>query len=126
MPSNKSDFLILKKNSKIKIKKNKLNSNKYFNILKDDTLNIFKNYNPLLLIKFKTKFGYGNHCGNCLPISKKKQKFKSDYLGRIGNKKNFFIIDSSTLPILPTNTLTYTLMAHSARITNLALKKTYE
>ena len=42
-------------------------------------------------------------------------------LGRIKCYKHIHIIDSSSLPILPTNTITYTLMAHSARITENSL-----
>ena len=62
------------------------------------------------------RFGYGYHFGSSLPMSNKIKNNKSDKLGRPFAKKRVHIIDSSILPEIPVNTISYTVMANAYRI----------
>ena len=96
--------------------------NNYYSQVKNDLKNVFKKYFPFLIILKSSNFGDSNHYGSSFPFKKSKKISNStDLLGRYKNLKNIHIIDSSSMPSLPTNTLTYTLMVHSARITDKSL-----
>tara|TARA_B100001121_G_C18289347_1_gene434521 strand:- start:158 stop:595 length:438 start_codon:yes stop_codon:yes gene_type:complete len=96
--------------------------NNYYSQVKNDLKNVFKKYFPFLIILKSSNFGDSNHYGSSFPFkNSKKISNSTDLLGRYKNLKNIHIIDSSSMPSLPTNTLTYTLMVHSARITDKSL-----
>ncbi len=115
----------LTKNNKIISIKNiisKDKKNNYYAQVKNDLKNTFKKYFPFLIILKSSNFGDSNHYGSSFPSkNSKKIPNSTDLLGRYKNLKNIHIIDSSSMPSLPTNTLTYTLMVHSARITDKSL-----
>ena len=120
---NISKKMKIEKNKKVlifdKLSKKKI---EYYLGIKKDIKDIFKKYNPYYIFLKSGKFSESNHYGSSFPLRKSRKIFNStDKLGRYKKFKNIHIIDSSSIPILPTNTLTYTLMAHSAKITSDAL-----
>jgi ferredoxin len=61
--------------------------------------------------------GEGNHFGGSFPMSKNpKDIFESDLFGRPYNLKRVHMVDSSIFPTIPSKTITYVVMANSARI----------
>ena len=124
MDMNISKKMIIEKNKKVLIfdKLSKKKKIEYYLGIKKDIKDIFKKYNPYYIFLKSGKFSESNHYGSSFPLRKSRKILNStDKLGRYKKFKNIHIIDSSSIPILPTNTLTYTLMAHSAKITSDAL-----
>ena len=122
MNMNISNKILINKNGNFGNLEKKLYKKDYYTKIKNDISKVFKNYKPYFIFFKEGNFGESNHYGSSFPITKNnKFRYESDMLGRIKYCKNIHIIDSSSLPILPTNTITYTLMAHSARITENSL-----
>ena len=67
--------------------------------------------------------GESYHFGSQFKQNNKTLETSSDNLGRVGNLKNTFVIDSSVLPVVNTGPITYTVMANSLRITKEFIKK---
>lgn len=63
--------------------------------------------------------GAGIHYAGTMPYSKEKDKLCTDKNGRCYAYKNLYAIDGSTLPALPSKSITYNLMANSIRISNI-------
>ena len=94
-----------------------------FNFYTRNFLKYMKKINlfPIFLMKKTYKYGTSNHYGAQFPHSEFSTVDKTDKLGRLGNLKNVFIVDSSVLPEINTGPLTYTTMANSRRITKLIM-----
>ena len=108
--------------------------NKEFVFTNFERKHFFHNKNIFLISKLlntklfkifalKKKFGFGNHFGSSFPMKHRPKNYEADILGRINNLKNIHIIDSSVLTTLPISTITYTVMANSARIIDNSIKK---
>lgn len=67
------------------------------------------------------KIGNGQHFGSNLPMKKKPKDNQTDINGKLFGSTNCYFIDSSVLPSIPAQPPTYTLMANSARIIDIAL-----
>ncbi len=67
--------------------------------------------------------GESYHFGSQFKPNNKTIETSSDNLGRVGNLKKTFVIDSSVLPVVNTGPITYTVMANSLRITKEFIKK---
>lgn len=122
MNMNNSKEYIIRKYGASNIIVNKLSIKNYLKTVKKDLKKIFENYKPFFIFFKNSKFGESNHCGSTFPLNIKKSFKTTDNFGRLKNMKNVHLIDSSVLPTLPTNTLTYTLMANSAKITDSSLR----
>ena len=71
---------------------------------------------PLLKI---SKPGGSAHYGGSFPMRKNPNRLESDILGRPYGFKRTYMIDSSTFPSIPTQTITLTIMANSHRIASM-------
>ena len=109
--------MIKKKSSDIFLCKTKESSaNKEYSLIKKIISYIFEKKIFCLFSRSNFGFGFGYHYGSCLPMSVKRNKYNSDFLGRPLGCKNTHFIDLSVLPEVPINTVTYTAMANAARI----------
>ena len=119
-----SDSILISNGSikNIKLKKSKKHNFMFRYFVKKITL---MNNNQITYtgIKFTTKFGSSYHYGSSFPMSKKSSLKKTDIKGRLKCFNNIHIIDGSILPSIPTTTITYTIMANAARVTDLSLNK---
>lgn len=84
-------------------------------------LKFFKNMKyfrmiPLVPLLKISKPGGSSHYGGSFPMRKKPHKFESDILGRPYGFERTHIVDASTFPSIPTQTITFTIMANSHRI----------
>ena len=73
---------------------------------------------------WKVEYNVQNVCS--VPRGKQNNKnneTSSDSIGRVGNLKKTFVIDSSVLPVVNTGPITYTVMANSLRISKEFIKK---
>lgn len=71
---------------------------------------------PLVMSLKISKPGEGNHYGGSFPMSKNPKKFESDILGRPHGFERTHIVDSSIFPSIPTQTITFNVMANAHRI----------
>ena len=78
---------------------------------------------PLNIFKKHLKNGQSYHFGGQFKMNNQPKANSSDSLGRVGNLKRSFVIDSSVLPIVNTGPITYSVMANSLRITSEFIKK---
>ncbi len=67
--------------------------------------------------------GESYHFGSQFKQNNKNTETSSDSIGRVGNLKKTFVIDSSVLPVVNTGPITYTVMANSLRISKEFIKK---
>lgn len=73
---------------------------------------------PLFLKAKLSKPGASNHYGSSFPMSKNPKGCESDLLGRPFGLKRIHVVDSSVFPSIPSQSITFTVMANSSRIAN--------
>lgn len=113
--NNSNELILRKKKQKTYLKKKTKILYSYSNI-KSLITRIFSNQIKNIFSLTSFKFGYGYHFGSSLPMSGSRKMNNSDHLGRPFGKKRIHIIDSSILPEIPVNTISYTVMANAYRI----------
>lgn len=120
-------FTYINENSSNELILNKIIGKTYLRKNNEDCINAYSNITKLITKIFSNqikkvfslasfKFGYGYHIGSSFPMSIKKKINTSDKLGRPCKKRRVHIIDSSVLPEIPVNTISYTVMANAYRI----------
>ena len=113
---NSNQLILKKKDGNTFIKKNNYKILDTYAKIKRLITKIFSNRIINIFSVTSFRFGYGYHFGSSLPMSNKIKNNKSDKLGRPFAKKRVHIIDSSILPEIPVNTISYTVMANAYRI----------
>jgi len=71
---------------------------------------------PLLPLVKSSKPGGANHYGGSFPMRKRPGMFESDVLGRPRGFKRVHAVDSTVLPAIASQTITFTIMANAYRI----------
>ena len=115
MPSNISSSLTIKKNIILRNKNH--NEKKKINSVINHLNKSFSKTNLIFYKIFKIMgINSSFHVGASFPISKKREKNKSDLFGRVYNLKNTFILDSLILPKIYASTTTFTMLSNNLRI----------
>jgi hypothetical protein len=123
-PDLSSKLILTKESNKIQ-KKIRYGNIKNQEIVLKSFINKFKKVGifPLNIFKKHLKNGKSYHFGGQFKMNNQPKANSSDSLGRVGNLKRSFVIDSSVLPIVNTGPITYSVMANSLRITSEFIKK---
>lgn len=115
LPSNISSSLTIKKNIILRNKNH--NEKKKINSVINHLNKSFSKTNLIFYKIFKIMgINSSFHVGASFPISKKREKNKSDLFGRVYNLKNTFILDSLILPKIYASTTTFTMLSNNLRI----------